>query len=165
MQASQSKTRKRPGQGTQAPKGSRKDPRAKRHTEGAAGWANLKNANLKRKYVLVSQHDKEQGVDYYLYLGYTAESQTEGGVCFARGRTGVDGDEMVMRGHLLMSIPLEAAEELEDFGADGETGQAGADEIEERIIQKQGGEDLLRGLMGHRHARTQNMIGSNEVER
>ncbi len=168
MQATQSKTRprKRPGQGYQpeAPVGRRRDPRSRRHTEGASGWASLSNANLKKKYVLVNQNDKEQGVDYYLFLGYEAESWTKGGVSFARGRTGTEGEEMTMRGHLLMSIAMRDHEDLEDFGADGDTGQQGADEVEERIIDRQGGEDHLRGLMGRRHARTQNMTRDSEYE-
>lgn len=168
MAASTSKIRKRPGQGRRPEpiRAVRKDPRSRRGTDGSDQWDVLKAADKGKKYVLVNQRDMDAGPEYYLSLGYDAETYRTGGVRFKRGRTAPENEEMVMRGHLLMSIDLEGAEEIEDFGENGVTGQAGADGIENRIIEDGGGKDLMRGLYGQRQVevRLQARVQPSEYE-
>lgn len=50
--------------------------------------------------------------------------------------------------HILLSCSAERYAEIVKYGHDGDTGQDGADEIEERLIKHTKGKDALRGLKG-----------------
>lgn len=153
MPATRARTRKpatkaRRGQ-KKAAKGRRKDPRP-RHTDGAAPWAKLNNRDPHKHYVYVFEGDQEHGIAYYRSIGYQVEEHTKDGVAPMAGVTGKPGEPISMRGHTLMSCPMERRMEIEEYGPDGVTGQALADEIDGVILDKRGGIDHLRGLHGPR---------------
>lgn len=127
--------------------GRRKDP-APRHVDGSANWSKIKNPDPNKKYCWVYAGNEDMGPDYYAGLGYSVEKRTKGNASAAQGVTGKPGEAQVMRGHILMSIPLDQWQEIEDYGEDNKTGQCVADEREERMIDEKNywAEDTFRGL-------------------
>lgn len=131
-------------------RGRRKDP-SPRNIDGSAPWSKLKNRDPRRHYTLVYSGDgADQGVEHYRSIGYVVEEASADGVALQAGTTVAMGQPITMRGHVLMSCSQERYEEIEQYGADGDTGQAYANEVEERIVSRTGGRDLLRGLHGPR---------------
>ena len=64
-------------------------------------------------------------------------------------KTGNPGDPITVMGCVLMSCSKERWAEIEQFGDYGETGQAAADALEQRILDRRAGVvDLMRGLHG-----------------
>ena len=124
----------------------RKDP-GPRHIDSSARWTKLLNKDPRMHYVMVNTAGgQEMGVDYYRdALGYTPVTHHKDGPKFAGGSAGEEGEQMLMRGHLVMQILLPDHEELEEYGEDGQTGQADADEQEERMYDATGAQ-LRRGI-------------------
>lgn len=131
-----------------ARRGRRRDPK-KRAVDGSAAWTRLENRRDDRHYVLVYSGDgAEFGVPYYESLGYSIETVQPGGVALKAGRTSKNGEPVSFRGHVLMSISTEDYEDIVEYGPDGQSGQVGADEIEDRMVDRSKGVDLLRGMGG-----------------
>ena len=124
-------------------KSPRRDPRP-RHLNGSAIWSLLQNRDPTKFYVYVNKNDPE-ALSQYEWQGYEVEVLTKDGVRPMGGRTGQLGQPIEMRGLILHSISLEKHAELELHGPDGDTGQAGADEIESQIVDRSGRMDPLRG--------------------
>lgn len=136
-----------------APK--RQDPKP-RHIDGISVWANVRGKDPTRVYVLANKTGI-MGADWYQMLGYkietadyTAAGQAKG-VYLAGGKTARQGEPLEMMGLVLMSISKEKHDLIERHGIDGQSGQAEADEIEARIIDKEaGGTDEMRGMRSRR---------------
>lgn len=143
-----------------SPKPLRLDPKP-RHLDGSAVWARLKNTDPDKRYVYVNKGDSD-AMATYDDAGYQVELLTSGGVCPAGGRTGRLNEPIEMRGMLLMSIGRQRAAEIEMHGADGDGGQAGADRLEETIVDRRGF-DPLRG-MHSRFITVENKIQAPENE-
>lgn len=127
----------------------RQDP-APRRTDATSVWDKTSGRDPNRHYVLAYKGDVETGMHHYLGLGYVVETWRDDGPRFRGGRTGRDGDEMEMRGHVLMSIPIDARRQLEEVGPDGVTGQRHIDELEKLIVKRRNTIDVLRGIGGLR---------------
>jgi hypothetical protein len=111
----------------------RKDPQS-RDARGLV-FGGLLNHDPNRKYVRVPKSGRF-GVEYYEFLGYEIETKREGGPRFAGIKTAQDGEPVSYLDTVLMSMSLEQWQELDQHGHDGSRGQAYADIIEERILDK-----------------------------
>ncbi|MDX2253285.1 MAG: hypothetical protein NW202_13450 [Nitrospira sp.] len=120
-------------------------PRPRRY-EGAYDGAKVRNADPTRHYVLVYTPQ----VDEYAENDYMIELVREGGPMVGAGVTAKAGEPVQYRGHILMSISKESLRDQVINGSlDGHAfGQKWADAMEERILQKDGGNDPLRGIGG-----------------
>jgi len=128
----------------------RRDPKP-RHIDGSAPWTRLKNRDPDKHYVLVYAGDgAEHGVDYYHSIGYEVVEQEASGPSLTAGRTTAPGQPVSMRGHILMACTKARHDEILSYGPDGDSGQVEADDIERRIVDRESGRDLLRGLHGPR---------------
>jgi hypothetical protein len=124
----------------------RKDPKP-RQVDGGVGWTRLRNRDPNKHYVYVNSNDANMGPDYYEDMGYVVETLEEGGVRPASARTVKNmGDEIEMRGHLLMSCSNERHREIQQKGADGDSGWDLSELYEQQMIGKRGGTDLFRGI-------------------
>lgn len=149
----------------------RKDPRS-RDPRGVT-FGGLINEDPTRKYVRANKTG-HYAVNYYEHLGYEVEVVKEGGVKFAGGlKTAQPGEAVTWMDTVLMSIDMEAYEDLVQFGADGQSGQAYADMIEDRIIDKNSlsVDDPMRGIFKsipgttvHKSVRMQERRGASEFE-
>ncbi len=128
------------------PKKKRIDPPI-RPVDGVAPYFAVRDQDKSRKYVFVPKSATEHGVDHYTYLGYEVETFREDGPHLAMGRKGAPGTEIESRGQVLMSIALEDWERLQEYGADGSSGQHAADLQQARMLNsKKAITDLTRGL-------------------
>lgn len=134
----------------------RTDPRP-RHIDGSAVWARLKNARPDRHYVYVNKGDTE-ALAYYDSIGYEVETLQPGGVHPAGGKTGQVGQPIEVRGLVLHSIDIERHRQIVLEGPDGDSGQLGADRVEDIIVDRNG-IDPLRGM------HTRGLIVRNETQR
>jgi len=124
----------------------RRDPR-RRHTDGSSPWTRLDNRRPDRVYCWVNQGASDFGVDYYESLGYEIERQSKDGVRPQGGRTTRKDDEPITyRGNVLMSCDKARRDEIELEGPDGNSGQLDADHIENLMVDRSKGRDLLRGI-------------------
>lgn len=121
----------------------RRDP--KRHIDPEMQFGNVAGRDPSRKYVLANPNDPDRGVDYYLSIGYVIEAPTDGGPRVVGGSK-KDGT-WTFRGQVLMSVDIERWTEIQEVGADGRTGLALADLLEQKIV-KPGGVDGVRGMAG-----------------
>ena len=121
----------------------RRDPKP-RLIDGMRGWGDLDNKRPDKKYILANEEDQHMGRRFYESIGYMVELAEKGGVRFANGVTVKEGEPLVTRGHVLMSIDLEEAESIDYYGLDGKTGQKRLDEIDAMLLKK-GIHDPLRG--------------------
>lgn len=121
----------------------RKDPKRRIDPENMSG--NVSGKDPGRKYVLANPNDAETGCDYYLSIGYDFEEPRDGGPRVIGGST--KDNRITFRGHVLMSVPLQRWEEIQEFGPDGRSGLALASELERKIV-KPGGVDGVRGMAG-----------------
>lgn len=140
----------------------RHDPRPKNH-DGQAPLARLKNQNPKKRYVLASVSDPVFGLQRYLAMGWEIERyepQTKNDpncLQFAGGQTCKAGDPLETMGLVCVSISAERHAEIVQYGEDGGSGQAEADEVENRIIDKNSMRDAIRGINGgHQYFGAQN---------
>jgi hypothetical protein len=112
----------------------RKDPPAKPLNSGTP-YFQLINEEPDREYKWVYKGAREMGVDYYQdYLGYEPVQYMTGGVRAKVGSPKKNGDFIESMGHLLMSCSKERAKEIEEHGADGQSGQIWADELERKMF-------------------------------
>ncbi len=145
------------------PRRRRRDPRS-RPVNGAYEWGMIKNPDPTKKYVAVNMNDSQQGPEYYEYLGYEPVIRETGddALQWFGGKTVDEGAEMTNRGHMLMAIDKEKYEDLVEWGANGTTGQARADEVEDQILDRRGGVDELRGM--HRMGAETGFTFENQIE-
>lgn len=123
----------------------RQDP-SSRHADGAAWGTQLKGRRPDRKYVLVNVNAQEAGPEFYEEVGYVKEVYRDKGLRMAAGKTARDGEFVMFRGHILMSIDKKRADEIKQLGAPGAgRGLAEWDVLEKRILQRQR-PDLLRNI-------------------
>lgn len=142
----------------------------KRPVTDVARRGSLKNLRSDRHYVKVYKAAPDQGIDYYLDLGYEIEVIKDGGPSL----TGVGkenpfharrpGDPIEHMGHVLMSCPMERKEQIDRYGVDGDGGQEKADIVENRIVDKSKAvDDPMRGMTGIR-GRSGNRVFSMQNE-
>lgn len=111
----------------------------------------LDNQDPARHYVWASLTNEIQGIpalDYYESAGYDVELHKPGGVVSGLGKTSREkkmGQRIEQYGCVLVSCPLERKAEIDQYGINGDAGQQGASELEEKYLKK-GGRDLLRGM-------------------
>jgi hypothetical protein len=113
----------------------------------------LKNKNPQRFYVAASLSDRESGLSFYKSMGWQQELFTGTPDClqFVGGQSCEPGSPLERMGHVIVSIDKEQHEEIE------RTGQAGADAVEDIIVDKSKGMvDLVRGLGGPNYFKMQN---------
>lgn len=128
-----------------------------RHFDGGANWTKLINADEETwKYVLAYM-DSESGAPFYRDAGYEECLHEPGGVRFGAGKVATKiGEPLIMKGMLLMRIRRDELVEgdgtgydnIVEYGMDGQTGQADADEVEKRIMAGEGVESLLGHQLG-----------------
>lgn len=146
----------------------RVDP-SPRFTDGTTPWGSLFGQRKDRRYIGANKTGSHS-VEYYQFLGYTPlrwhftpEGRPVGE--HLAGVTGREGDLMEWWGLVMMWIPLERWNELQQYGADGRSGLKWADETEQRIIKNRAMDDPLRGMSRrHTYFREQNGIEAQEVE-
>jgi len=128
----------------------RRDPRHARHIDGTSPWMQLINKRPDRVYKAIDKNDQMYGVAYYEMIGYVIEKVESGpnALRFAAGKTGRPGDDLENFGHVIMSVSQERADEIEQYGVTGDGGQNEANLVEQRIVNKRGGYDPLRGIHG-----------------
>lgn len=113
----------------------------------------IRNQRPGYKYCLVSLTGDD--VATYLDMGWEAcrwgKKDTESGYDGPHVLSGREGDrkkgaEIHARGCLLMEITEERHQEILDYGPDGASGYALSDALEERIVDKNGQDDPMRGI-------------------
>jgi hypothetical protein len=126
----------------------RTDPRPK-HVDGMGSLARLKNQNPTKRYVLASVSELS-GLQRYRAMGWDVEIYTGEPNClqFAGGQTCKPGDPLETMGMVCVSISAEKHAQIVQYGEDGESGQAEADRIEDRIIDRGSMRDAIRGING-----------------
>lgn len=134
----------------------RNDPKP-RSVSPDAREAVVRGLRSDRHYVQVYKAAQFQGIPYYEDLGYTVERHGADAPQLRGRGVNPDGSERYASGtaieymdHVLMSIPLEDYERLQREGAFGNTGQNWADALENKIVDKRGIEDPMRGMRGQR---------------
>jgi len=110
----------------------RKDP-VTRPINAGSPYFELTSPQPDRKYVWVYKAAPEHGVEYYEAIGYTPVQYRRGGVKARVGKMLKPGNFVESRGHILMECTAERAEEIYQFGEDGNSGQAAADVIERKM--------------------------------
>jgi hypothetical protein len=121
----------------------RRDP-PRRHVDGTAPWAALKEKSTGQKlragrdrdgnhYVLVYENDPDAKA-HYDFAGYVPCFWGQSDVVPLGGRTGKDGEPIVVRGHLLVRCTAERFMEIVEYGADGSGGKARCDELHNKIF-------------------------------
>lgn len=111
----------------------RKDP-TPRPINGASTYFALVNPSPDKEYRWIYKAAAEMGVDYYEAIGYVPVQYTEGGVRARVGKALKPGAFIESRGHLLMEIEKDRAQEIYENGEDGDSGQAAADIIEKKMF-------------------------------
>lgn len=138
----------------------RRDPQA-RPVDGVAPWARFVNKRPDRHYVGVYMGDPD-AMALYPSIGFVPEIYEQGGVQPAGGMTGKIGDQIIARGHLLMSCSLERWKEIQQYGADGDTGYELAEQIERKILDRKGEHDPIRGPNGRMYIDFENETTAEE---
>ncbi len=110
-----------------------------RTASGVRPWDRIRNQDPTRHYVLANPNDNDTGVAYYLGLGYEVERWRKDGPVPLVAHTLKDGDEITVKGQVLMSISNDDHLKID------EEGRAYVDELERKMV-KPGGVDGLRGL-------------------
>lgn len=140
------------------PKSSNRADPSRRPVEGNQGRGRFRGLDPGRHYVIVNQASPDFGVSYYQDIGYDIEVVRESGPkpIHTSTRKPSTGDAIEGRGGVLMSCTNERYAEIEEFGAEGGSGQRSVTEIERRFKLKRGN-DPLRG-MGVRGADGSNFL-------
>lgn len=125
----------------------RKDPKPKPVNSGSP-YFDLVNEDPSVKYTWVYKAAPEMGVDYYRdAMGYEPVQFTPGGVKPRVGKILEPGQYIEAMGHILMFCSKERAQEIEETGVDGQSGQQYADLIERKMRNSQKGiADLSRNI-------------------
>ena len=141
----------------------RNDP-VNRHADGAAMGTSLVGRRPDRKYVLVNMGDTTFGPAFYQELGYKVERNDKQGrgVRLLAASTGKDGDPILFRGHVLMSVEKEHADRIKSKGAPmAGLGQEHWDKIEKTINSKRF--DPIRNVAGRQHMHVLNESSDSAV--
>lgn len=126
------------------------DPPAQ-HVDAISVWGQLVGKERGRHYVFANNSLQQVGgVEWYKMMGYRVEIAEKDGVRPKGGATVDFGQPIQVMGMTLMSCTKERKAELDAVGFDGVSGQRAVDEIEDRIIDKDGGIDESRGIYGRR---------------
>lgn len=137
----------------------RKDPKPRVYN-GEVRGPKLLNRDPKKAYVYVNPADPD-AYGLYQSMGYEVERQTEAGVKLAIGATSKNGEAIAYQGQILMSVSLERKAEIDQFGPEGDTGTAWADQLESRFVDKDRlAGDLMRGV-NSRYSRAAAEISSS----
>ncbi len=125
----------------------RKDPKPRPVVGGMDYRVQLKNKDINKHYVWAYENAGHtgQGPEYFSMMGYRPVVAGKGTPEFGWGPA-EEGKPIRSMGHVLMEVDLETRAEIEQFGADGQSGQNGADQLEARVIDKDVGVDLVRGI-------------------
>lgn len=101
------------------------------------------------KYVCVDPMQKRShGIEHYEMLGYKVVLKKQGGVDFACGsRSRQNNTEVSNFGMVLMQIPLDDWQEIQQYGESGNTGQELADAVEDRLRDRK--RDIEEVTKGH----------------
>jgi hypothetical protein len=83
----------------------RKDPPVSRDVHGTGFGGRLKNTDPTRRYVGVFRHD-ETALENKLAAGYRIERVRPGGPEFLAGHTGKEGDPLLWKGNIIVSIDI-----------------------------------------------------------
>lgn len=125
----------------------RRDPPT-RAPDGHQPWGRIKNPLPGYHYVAVDPGNSFHGVALYEAYGYEQVLRTEGGERFVMDGKGDNGSVIAQHHQILMRIPLGDPRDPQP-GTKAfldAPGQAEADAMEQRIIQKRGAVDGLRGI-------------------
>lgn len=120
--------------------GPRKDPRP-RPTNGLQSYNDVINPKKGYRYVLAAVDDERSGLNHYEFvLGYERVIFDEKNPNCTRLRAGrwKHGEPVMMGMQMLMELAPDKAESLDEYGYNGQTGQAFADKIEEQILGRGG---------------------------
>lgn len=106
------------------------------------------------KYIWVNPNDTLFGVDYYLGLGADVVQKSEDGpkqigsrgVNPFRKQSGTEASYLMFQGQVLMQMTQELAEEIEQRGPDGNSGQEDWDRIERQMHGQSIAARLGRGI-------------------
>ena len=122
----------------------RRDP-DRRRTQAGHDPTVLENRDASKKYKWVHPDDGTAifGIRGHEQRGWVIEMSVQGGVIPQRGACSKVGQPVEMDGYVLMSIPKEEFERIEQEGVHGQTGQRYLDEVEE-LISAQGGINMPR---------------------
>lgn len=123
----------------------RHDPTS-RPADGRRSSDRLIGADPTRHYVYANPNDVETGVECYQALGYEIERYRKDGPRPAVGKTLSEGSQVTSKGQVLMSCPIEAKQERDEFGdGNGGMGQSYIDGIDRRILKEGNVPDGFRG--------------------
>lgn len=119
--------------------GPRRDPRP-RPTDGLKSYNDVMNPKPGFRYVLAAL-EGELGVDYYEgVLGYSRVIFDEKNPKSTRLRAGrfKDGEPIISMSQMLLELPPKEAQELDEYGFNGVTGQALCDQLESQMLASGG---------------------------
>lgn len=125
-----------PAEAGRRPSRRSKDPRGPGNIDGSANWASLRNPQPGFRYIWASEGSRDTGAEYYYSLGYDeviCPDDPGKGVQPGGRRSGEPGKPHRDRGHVLMSIPEDQWDEIQENGEDGKTGRAHTRALEKRI--------------------------------
>lgn len=117
----------------------RKDP-VFRPVDQGQGRFRVRNADPNYKYVGVYTNNSDISVDSYLDMGWEPVEASEGGAVFGHGRNQKEGEEVVASGHLLMRMPKDEWEAMQQRSQDY------ADYIDDQLHDKRGARQAIRGI-------------------
>lgn len=126
----------------------RKDP-ARRPLNGLTPWNEVVNQDPDFRYVLVSPEAREMGPEYYEMLGYEYVTyQGDKAPRLAAGKHR-EGEKIVSMGQYLMCIRNDAYAQLNQYGANGQSGQELLDQISSSMLDRhRGGINPVQGRGG-----------------
>jgi hypothetical protein len=128
------------------PTRTRKDP-PRKPTDALTPYNAVKNPKDGFHYVLVSLDGKDAASpDYYEMLGWKPVEYQPGGTCLGWGKWKA-GQPVMNMGQVLMEMDDERWQELEQFGVNGQTGQAQLNALAAQIGAR-GGIDPVRSRAG-----------------
>ena len=110
----------------------------------------LIGGNPERKYKLVDKAASMNGVSQHEQRGWEIVLQAKDAPQLQVGTGARAGEPVELDGHILMSLPKEEWQRVEEEGQYGERGQALLDEIDAQITDPHGGADT--GLRSNRYA-------------
>lgn len=120
--------------------GPRRDPRP-RPTDGLKSYNDVINPKPGFRYVLAAVDDDRSGLNHYEFvLGYQRvifDEKNPDGTRLRAGRW-KHGEPIMMGQQMLLELPPKEAKALDEYGYNGTTGQAFADQIEEQILGRGG---------------------------